>query len=236
MHLNKSPESLTVQINCLFKIHIYILLQTFFDNKCGKNRILCYHDTCKISENNIGDRTIATNDNRNNRNQAIMNERIRSKEVRLIDQNGENKGVVPTSKALQMAYDEDLDLVLINPNQDPPVAKILNYGKYKYELEKRAKEAKKKQHTVDVKEIKIRYKIDTHDYQVRIKSIEKFIAQGNKVKIVVMLRGREMQHSNLAFDLANKFVKDLENMPVVIEKKPQLEGRNVTLYIAPHNS
>lgn len=208
----------------------------FFVNKCGKNRILCYHDTCKTGKNNIGDRTIATNDNRNNRNQAIMNERIRSKEVRLIDQNGENKGVVPTSKALQMAYDEDLDLVLINPNQDPPVAKILNYGKYKYELEKRAKEAKKKQHTVDVKEIKIRYKIDTHDYQVRIKSIEKFIAQGNKVKIVVMLRGREMQHSNLAFDLANKFVKDLENMPVVIEKKPQLEGRNVTLYIAPHNS
>ena len=165
-----------------------------------------------------------------------MNERIRAKEVRLIDQNGDNQGVVPTVKALQMAYDEDLDLVLINPNQDPPVAKILNYGKYKYELEKRAKEAKKKQHTVDVKEIKIRYKIDTHDYQVRIKRIEKFISQGNKVKIVVMLRGREMQHSNLAFDLANKFVKDLENMPVVIEKKPQLEGRNVTLYIAPHNS
>ena len=219
MHLNKSSESLISHIN-----------------NCGKNRILCYHDTCKTGKNNIGDRTIATNDNRNNRNQAIMNERIRSKEVRLIDQNGENKGVVPTSKALQMAYDEDLDLVLINPNQDPPVAKILNYGKYKYELEKRAKEAKKKQHTVDVKEIKIRYKIDTHDYQVRIKSIEKFIAQGNKVKIVVMLRGREMQHSNLAFDLANKFVKDLENMPVVIEKKPQLEGRNVTLYIAPHNS
>ena len=102
-----------------------------------------------------------------------MNERIRAKEVRLIDQNGDNQGVVPTVKALQMAYDEDLDLVLINPNQDPPVAKILNYGKYKYELEKRAKEAKKKQHTVDVKEIKIRYKIDTHDYQVRIKSIEK---------------------------------------------------------------
>ena len=162
-----------------------------------------------------------------------MNERIRSKEVRLIDQNGDNKGVVATSKALQMAYDADLDLVLINPNQDPPVAKILNYGKYKYELEKRAKEAKKKQHTVDVKEIKIRYKIDTHDYQVRIKSIEKFIAQGNKVKIVVMLRGREMQHSNLAFDLANKFLKDMENMPVAIEKKPQLEGRNVTLYVAP---
>ena len=186
-----------------------------------------------IVKTNIGDKTIAYNDNRNNRNQAIMNERIRSREVRLIDQNGENQGVIATSKALQMAYDADLDLVLINPNQDPPVAKILNYGKYKYELEKKAKEAKKKQHTVDVKEIKIRYKIDTHDYQVRIKRLEKFIAQGNKVKIVVMLRGREMQHSNLAFDLANKFMKDMENMPVVIEKKPQLEGRNVTLYVAP---
>ena len=189
-----------------------------------------------IVKTNIGDKTIAYNDNRNNRNQAIMNERIRSREVRLIDQNGENQGVIATSKALQMAYDADLDLVLINPNQDPPVAKILNYGKYKYELEKKAKEAKKKQHTVDVKEIKIRYKIDTHDYQVRIKSLEKFIAQGNKVKIVVMLRGREMQHSNLAFDLANKFLQDMENMSVVVEKKPQLEGRNVTLYIAPQAS
>ena len=164
-----------------------------------------------------------------------MNERIRTKEVRLIDQNGENHGVIPTVKALQMAYDVDLDLVLINPNQEPPVAKILNYGKYKYEQEKRAKEAKKKQHTVEVKEIKIRYKIDTHDYQVRIKSIERFISQGNKVKIVVMLRGREMQHSSLAFDLANRFVADMQNLPVTVEKKPQLEGRNVTLYLAPQS-
>lgn len=162
-----------------------------------------------------------------------MNERIRSKEVRLIDDKGENHGVIETSKALQMAYDADLDLVLINPNQEPPVAKILNYGKYKYELEKRAKEAKKKQHTVDLKEIKMRYKIDTHDYQVRIKSVEKFIAQGNKVKIIIMLRGREMQHSNLAFDLANRFLEDLKEEPMVIEKKPMLEGRNVTLYLAP---
>ena len=193
---------------------------------------MCYYDTC-VSK--TGDRTIASNDNRNNKNQAIMNERIRAKEVRLIDQDGQNHGVVATSKALQMAYDKDLDLVLINPNQDPPVAKILNYGKYKYELDKRAKEAKKKQHTADIKEIKIRYKIDTHDYQVRLKSIEKFIAQGNKVKIVVMLRGREMQHSNLAFDLMNKFMQDMEDMPLAIEKKPQLEGRNVTLYVAPQS-
>ena len=162
-----------------------------------------------------------------------MNERIRSKEVRLIDENGTNHGIIETSKALKMAYDADLDLVLISPNQEPPVAKILNYGKYKYELEKKAKEAKKKQHTVDVKEVKIRYKIDTHDYHVRIKNIQKFIAQGNKVKIVIMMRGREMQHSNLAFDLANRFVEDLKDEPMVIEKKPMLEGRNVTLYLGP---
>lgn len=162
-----------------------------------------------------------------------MNERIRAKEVRLINQEGKNYGVIATSKALQMAYDANLDLVLINPNQEPPVAKILDYGKYKYELEKRAKEAKKKQHTVDIKEVKVRYKIDTHDYQVRIKNINKFIAQGNKVKIVVMLRGREMQHSNLAFDLANKFMADLEGETIMVEKKPQLEGRNVTLFLAP---
>ena len=162
-----------------------------------------------------------------------MNERIRVKEVRLIGEDGTNHGVVPTEEALQMAEDADLDLVLINPNQEPPVAKILNYGKYKYEVEKRAKEAKKKQHTVDIKEIKIRYKIDVHDYQVRINNIKKFISQGNKVKIVVMLRGREMQHSKLAFDLAERFVEDLKNEPMTLEKKPQMEGRNVTLLFGP---
>lgn len=185
---------------------------------------------------NIGDKTIA-NDTRSarDRDKTIMNERIRSKEVRLIDEKGTNHGVVPTSKALAMAEEADLDLVLISPNQAPPVAKILDYGKYKYELAKKAKEAKKKQKTVEVKEVKVRYKIDTHDYEVRIKSVRKFIAQGNKVKIVVMLRGREMQHSNLAFNLANRFLADLADDPVQLEKKPQLEGRNVTLYLAPQS-
>jgi translation initiation factor IF-3 len=162
-----------------------------------------------------------------------MNERIRSREVRLIDESGENHGVVATLTALKMAQDADLDLVIISPNQEPPVAKIMNYGKYKYDLEKKTKEAKKKQHTVELKEIKVRYKIDTHDYQVRIKNIKKFLDQGNKVKVVVMLRGREMQHANLAFNLINKFLTDLEDQPMVIEKRPQLEGRNVTLFLAP---
>lgn len=126
-----------------------------------------------------------------------------------------------------------MDLVVVSPNQSPPVAKILNYGKYKYEVEKRAKEAKKKQHTVDIKEIKIRYKIDVHDYNVRINNIKRFIASGNKVKIVVMLRGREMQHSQLAYNLANRFLADLENEAITIEKKPLLEGRNVVMMLAP---
>ena len=135
-----------------------------------------------------------------------------------------------------MAEDADLDLVVISPNQAPPVAKILNYGKYKYELEKKAKEAKKKQKTVEIKEIKVRYKIDTHDYEVRIKNIRKFISQGNKVKIIVMLRGREMQHSHLAVELAEKFIADLANDPIIVEKKPMVEGRNVTAWIAPSSN
>ena len=162
-----------------------------------------------------------------------MNEKIRSKEVRLIDENGNNHGVVPTAKALEMADDAGLDLVVISPNQAPPVAKILDYGKYKYDMAKKAKEAKKKQHVVEVKEVKVRYKIDVHDYEVRLKNVRKFISQGNKVKIVVMLRGREMQHSKLAFDLAERFVEDLKNEPIAIEKKPQMEGRNVTLLLGP---
>ena len=162
-----------------------------------------------------------------------MNEKIRSKEVRLIDENGNNHGVVPTAKALEMADEAGLDLVVISPNQAPPVAKILDYGKYKYDMAKKAKEAKKKQHVVEVKEVKVRYKIDVHDYEVRLKNVRKFISQGNKVKIVVMLRGREMQHSNLALELAQKFIADLANDPITVEKKPMIEGRNVPAWLAP---
>ena len=167
------------------------------------------------------------------KDKPLINEKIRAKEVRLIDENGENKGVVSTSQALKMAQEADLDLVVISANQAPPVAKILDFGKYRYELEKKAKEAKKKQRTIDIKEVKVRYKIDTHDYEVRLKSIRKFISQGNKVKLVVMLRGREMQHSALAIDLANRFIADLANDPVVVEKKPIIEGRNITAWFSP---
>lgn len=133
-----------------------------------------------------------------------------------------------------MARERGLDLVVVSPNQAPPVAKILNWGKYKYETEKRAKEAKKKQRIVDIKEVKMRYKIDTHDYEVRLKAAKKFLAQGNKVKVVVMLRGREMQHSHLAMELIDKFQAEFEEGSVVVEKKPQVEGRNVVMILAPN--
>lgn len=136
-------------------------------------------------------------------------------------------------EAQRMADEKELDLVVVSPNQAPPVAKIMNYGKYKYELDKKAKEAKKKQHIVEVKEIKIRYKIDTHDYNVRIKNIKKFIAAGDKVKIVIMLRGREMQHTELAFDLAKRFLADLEDEAINIEKRPSMEGRNLIIILGP---
>ncbi len=166
----------------------------------------------------------------------MVNDKIRAREVMLIDDEGVNHGTIATSKALEMAKEKGLDLVVVSPNQAPPVAKILDWGKYKYETEKRAKEAKKKQHTVDIKEVKMRYKIDTHDYEVRLKSTKKFIAQGNKVKVVVMLRGREMQHNKLALDLATKFLADIDETTVSIEKRPALEGRNVVMVLAPANS
>lgn len=154
----------------------------------------------------------------------------------MIDDEGNNVGVISTRDALNMANEKGLDLVVINPNQAPPVAKILDYGKYKFEAEKKAKEAKKKQHVVEVKEIKMRYKIDTHDYDVRIKNIKKFLKAGNKVKVVVMLKGREVQHSKLAFDLAERVKNDLQEENFTLEKNPGMEGRNVVMVLAPSES
>jgi translation initiation factor IF-3 len=162
-----------------------------------------------------------------------MNEYIRSREVRLIDDEGTNVGIIKTQLALEMAYERGLDLVLVSPDQEPPVAKILDYGKYRFENEKRAKDAKKKQHTLDLKEVKMRYKIDVHDYNVKVKSIKKFLSEGDKVKVVVMLRGREIQHSSLAFDLINRIGVDLEGENFIIEKKASLEGKNAVMIIAP---
>jgi translation initiation factor IF-3 len=161
----------------------------------------------------------------------LLNEAIRAQEVRLIDDEGNNIGIVKTSEAMDMAFEKGLDLLVISPNQAPPVAKIVDYGKYKFEAEKKAKEAKKKQHVVEVKEIKMRYKIDVHDYEVRIKNIKKFLKAGNKVKVVVMLKGREIQHSKLAFDLIERIKNDIAEENFVIEKQPGMEGKNVVMIL-----
>jgi len=175
----------------------------------------------------------AISENRTQTQNTPINEYIRSREVRLIDENGENLGVMLTSKALELAGERSLDLVVISPNQNPPVAKILDYGKFKFEAKKKAKEAKKKQHVVEIKEIKIRSRIDVHDYNVRLKSLKKFLEEGNKVKFVVMLRGREMQHSHLAFELSERVINDLADFPHSVEKAPILEGRNVVTMFSP---
>lgn len=177
----------------------------------------------------LGERTISERLSE----QLPINEKIRSKELLLIDDEGNNLGTISTSTALSMAKEKDLDLVVISPNQDPPVAKILDYGKYKFQSEKKAKEAKKKQHVVSLKELKLRYKIDLHDYNVRIKSIKKFIEAGNKVKVVIMLRGREVQHAHLAMGLMERILTDLEDFPMAVEKKPSREGNNVLMILAP---
>jgi translation initiation factor IF-3 len=185
---------------------------------------------------NMEEKPISTNNFQGSRSPSqsgpLINEKIRAKEVLLIDDEGVNHGIVPTSKALEIASEKDLDLVVVSPNQAPPVAKILNYGKYKFEVEKRAKEAKKKQHTVDIKEIKMRYSIDVHDYNVRIKNIKKFISAGNKVKVVIMLKGREIQHTNLAFKLAERVKNDLSDENIVYEKQAGMEGRNVIMILS----
>ncbi len=145
-------------------------------------------------------------------------------------------GVIKTSEALEMAYGRGLDLVVVSSERETPVAKIIDYGKYKFETEKRAKDAKKKQHTPDVKEVKMRYKIDVHDYNVKLKNIKKFLVSGNKVKIVIMLRGREIQHTSMAFDLMNRISRDLEEETFIIEKKASMEGKNAIMILAPGKS
>ena len=161
-----------------------------------------------------------------------MNERIRSKEVRLIDHNGENHGIVPTSQALQMAEDADLDLVLISPNQAPPVAKILDYGKYKYELAKKAKEAKKKQKTIAVKEIRLRPGIESNDLNTKANNAIKFLKKGDKVKVELRFRGRELGHKDIGKEVMLKFIEIVKEFGEPV-KAPAFEGNNMVVIIDP---
>lgn len=162
----------------------------------------------------------------------FINERIRDKEVRLIDSNGEQLGIVSISEARKIAEERKLDLVKIVPDAKPPVCKIINYGKYKYELLKKEKEARKRQKTADVKEIRISVNIGTHDLEVKIKQALGFIKSGNKVKLSIKFRGREVGRMELASDLINKFTESMKTVSI-IEKSATVENRNIFIIFAP---
>jgi len=161
-----------------------------------------------------------------------INEEIRVREVQLIDSTGDNKGVVDIVTARGMAEAAGLDLVEIAPNSVPPVCKILDYGKYKYQAQKKAAEARKRQHVVEIKEIKLRPMIDDHDYDVKMRAMKRFFEEGDKVKITLRFRGREMAHQELGYQLLNRVKGDIGPMAKV-ESEPRFEGRQMVMVLAP---
>ena len=169
---------------------------------------------------------------RQNRNLPQINENIRYPKIRVIDTDGAQLGILTPAEALRLAEEKELDLVLVSDKADPPVCRVMDYGKYKFEQEKKAREAKRKQHTADVKEVKMRYKIEEHDYQVRLKLADRFIKSGDKVKATIMFRGREIQHSNLAEDLLTRMATDLQEIAEV-QQAPKKEGRSMMMLLSP---
>ncbi len=160
-----------------------------------------------------------------------INEGIRAKEVQLIGDNGEKLGVLNIRDAIEKAEEKKLDLVLVAPQANPPVCKIMNYGKYKFEQAKKEKEAKKKQKAVEIKEIRITPNIEEHDFGFKAKNARKFIEDGNKLKITVRFKGREVNNSKLGEDVLNKFIENLSDIANV-EKSPKLEGRNMFIMLS----
>ncbi|AKO97456.1 MAG: translation initiation factor IF-3 [Marinovum algicola] len=161
-----------------------------------------------------------------------MNERIRAPEIRLIGAEGENVGVVSPARAMEMAADAGLDLVEISPNANPPVCKIMDFGKFKYEQQKRESEARKKQKIIEVKEVKFRPNTDTHDYDVKMRNVFKFLENGDKVKVTLRFRGREMAHQNLGRELLERVAEDVKEIGK-IENMPKMEGRQMIMMIGP---
>ena len=160
------------------------------------------------------------------------NEMIKVREVRLILSNGDNIGVVPTREAIYKAQQEGLDLVEISPNSVPPVCKILDFGKYKYELQKRKNETKKKQKVVEIKEIKLTPMIDIHDFNVKLKAAQRFLTEGNKVKFTLKFRGREMSYQDQGVSVLNRMQEQLADIAKV-ELEPKLEGKMMGMRLAP---
>ncbi len=160
----------------------------------------------------------------------MINGQIRDKEVRLIGENGEQIGIMPIKEAMRLAQEAELDLVKIAPKAQPPVCKIIDYGKYRYELARKEKEAKKKQKTVEVKEVRLSPNIDTNDLNTKVNNAKKFISKGNKVKITLRFRGREMAHVQQSKHILDDFAELLKDIAVV-EKQPKLEGRSMSMVL-----
>src|SRR5215211_458331 len=160
------------------------------------------------------------------------NDEIRAREVQLIDQSGENRGTLEFRDAMALATEAGLDLVEIAPNSTPPVAKIMDYGKYKFQAQKKAAEARKKQKVVEIKEIKLRPMIDDHDYDVKMRQMKRFFEEGDKVKITLRFRGREMAHQELGSQLLNRVKGDIQTIAKV-EQEPRYEGRQIVMVLAP---
>ena len=165
----------------------------------------------------------------------MINEQIRDREVRLIGPDGEQIGVVSSREAQKIADEAGLDLVKIAPNAKPPVCKIIDYGKYRYELARKEKEAKKKQKTIDVKEVRLSPNIDKNDLNTKINQARKFLSKGDKVKVTLRFRGRELAHVNASKYILDDFAKALEDV-ATIDKKPKFEGRSMTMFLAPKNN
>lgn len=161
-----------------------------------------------------------------------INDEISVQTIRLIDAEGEMVGVVHIREALEMAEEAGMDLVELSPNAEPPVCKILDYGKFKYEAQKRKNEARKKQKVIEVKEIKLRPNIDDNDYNIKMRNLKRFIDEGNKVKVTLRFRGREMAHQNLGMDVLNR-VRDDFAETTKVEQFPKMEGRQMTMVMAP---
>ncbi|TGG77487.1 MAG: translation initiation factor IF-3 [Aphanocapsa feldmannii 277cV] len=164
-----------------------------------------------------------------------INERINHPNLRVVDSDGAQLGVISREEALEKAQERELDLVLVAEKADPPVCRIMDYGKFKFEQEKKAKEAKKKSHQTEVKEVKMRYKIDQHDYNVRIGQANRFLRAGDKVKCTVIFRGREIQHTQLAEKLLYRMSRDLEEQ-AEIQQAPKREGRNMIMFLTPRKT
>lgn len=161
-----------------------------------------------------------------------MNDKIRSPEIRLIGPEGENIGVVPPSRGMQIAEEAGLDLVEISPNATPPVCKVMDFGKFKYEQQKRESEARKKQKIIEVKEVKFRPNTDVHDYEVKMRNVVRFLEGGDKVKVTLRFRGREMAHQNLGRELLERVAEDVKELGKV-ENMPKMEGRQMVMMIGP---